>query len=286
MIVATHDKFLWCRTYLPTVLIIVVLRILPINLFHAAYPLDVPTWIKTLTEQFDCLHEYLVNELSRGGILVDQVLQVLTRLPLTFRMEYESTIQNMLPELVKEKVVHNLFYHLNPLFTFIDYELLQHLISKFGSQELKQEMILYTEKVQLFKKVTTIGELVDCWPSLKVPQIDYKMLRAKFAGDPKSYTLEKLDFFRNRFYPKVRRSEFVTVSILMLLESANSFIEVCSRSKNGWKFPYTIIQEWMIISSFMKLSNFGWFVSTNTIIIHCWMDVSCHQFLDKFVWRK
>ena len=199
-------------------------------------PLDVPLWIKTLVEEFDCLHERLVNEVSEGGTPVKQVLRALTRLPFTFRMEYESKIQSMLPELEERQVIDNLFYRLNPLFTFIDYELLQHLISKFGSQELKREMTSYIEKVQLFKKHTTIGELINCWPGLKVPPIDHELLRAKLAGDPKSYTLEKLDHFRNRFFTELRHSEFITVSILMLVQSANSFIAV-------WFIPTIAVQE-------------------------------------------
>jgi hypothetical protein len=200
------------------------------------YPLDVPKRIETLIEQFDFLHERLVNEVSEGGTSVKDILRALTRLPFTFRKEYESAIQSMLAELEKKEVVHNLFNRLNPIFTFIDYELLQHLVSKFGSQKLKQEMTSYTAKVQLFKKVTTIGELINCWPGLKVPEIDHKLLRAKLAGDPKSYTLEKLDYFRNRFFNELRRSEFVAVSILMLVEPANSFIAV-------WFIPTVAIQE-------------------------------------------
>ena len=201
------------------------------------FPLDVPKWIETLIEQFNCLHECLVNEVSEGGISVGKVLQALTRLPLTFRMEYESKIQSMLPELEERQVIDNLFNRLNPLFTFIDYELLQHLVSKFGSQKLKQEMTSYTEKVQLFKKHTTISELINCWPGLKVPPIDHELLRVKFAGDLKSYTLEKLDSFRNRFFNELQRSEFVTVSIiLMMVQPANSFIAV-------WFIPTVTVQE-------------------------------------------
>ena len=200
------------------------------------FPLDVSKRIETLEEQFDCLHERLVTELSEGGASVDQVLRALTKLPLIFRKEYESKIQDMLPELEKREVIRNLFYRLNPLFTFIDYELLQHLVSKFGSQELKQEMTSYTVKLHLFKKVTTIHELIDYWPGLKVPQIDHKILRAKFEDDPKSTTLEKLDYFRNRFYNELRLSEFVAVSILVLLEPANSFIAI-------WFIPTMLVQE-------------------------------------------
>ena len=222
-------------TYLP---IVIVLRILPINLFYVVFPLDVPKWIEALMDQFDCLHERLVNELSEGSTSVDQVLQVLTKLPVTFRKEYESTIQKMLPKLEKRRVISQLFNRLNPLFTFIDFKLLQHLISKFGSQDLKQEMISYAEKVQSFKKITTISEVIVCWPCLKVPCVDHKMLRAKFADDPKSYTLEKLDSFRNRFYNELRLSEFVAISILVAVEPANSFIAV-------WFIPTEVVWELM-----------------------------------------
>ena len=121
---------------------------------------------------------------------MEKVLRSLTKLPLAFRKEYESTIQSMLHKLEAQEAICNLFHRLNPLFTFIDYKLLHHLVMKLGSPGLQKDMVIYTEMVQLFKKVTTISELIDYWPGLKVPQINHKVLRAKFEADPKSYTLE------------------------------------------------------------------------------------------------
>ena len=197
---------------------------------------DVSMRIEKLEEQFDSLHDRLVTELSEGGASVENVLWALTKLPLAFRKEYESTIQNMLPDLEKREVIRNLFHRLNPLFTFIDYKLLQHLVSKFGSPKLKKDMMSYAEQVQLFKRVTTISELIDYWPGLDIPQIDHKMLRTKFEDDPKSYTLEQLDFFRNHFYSMLRLSEFVAVSILALLKPTNSFVAM-------WLIPTVVVTE-------------------------------------------
>ena len=202
--------------------------------------------IETLEEQFDCLHDLLVTELSEGGASVDQVLRALKELPLTFRKEYESVIQSMLPKLEKRRIISKLFHCLNPLFTFIDFKLLQHLISKVGSPELKKDMTSYAEKVQLFKKATTISELIDYWPGLKTPQIDHKILRAKFEDDPKSYTLEKLDYFRNRFYNELRLSEFVSVSILIIVECANSFIAM-------WFIPTVV--HWELMEGFRQMNK-------------------------------
>ena len=192
--------------------------------------------IETLDAQFRRLHGRLLRELSNGGISVDNLLQALTLLPFSLSNQYEDTIQGMLSDLEKKEAVRTLFHRLNPLFTFIDYKLLQHLISEFGSPELKNDMILYAEKVQLFKKLTTISELIDYWPGFKAPQIDHEILRTKFGGDPKSYTLEKLDYFRNHFYNELRLSQFVSVSILMLLEPANSFVAM-------WFVPTVIVEE-------------------------------------------
>ena len=203
---------------------------------NVVFPHDVSKRIETLEEQFDSLHDRLVTELSEGGASVENVLWALTKLPLAFRKEYESTIQNMLPDLEKREVIRNLFHRLNPLFTFIDYKLLQHLVSKFGSPKLKKDMMSYAEQVQLFKKVTTISELIDYWPGLDIPQIDHKMLRTKFEDDPKSYTLEKLDSFRNHFYSMLRLSEFVAVSILALLKPTNSFVAM-------WLIPTVVVPE-------------------------------------------
>ena len=192
--------------------------------------------IETLDTQFRRLHGRLLKELTDRGVSVDNLLQALTLLPFSLSNQYEDTIQRMLSDLEKKEAVRTLFLRLNPLFTFIDYKLLQHLISEFGSPELRNDMTSYAQKVQLFKKITTVSDLIDHWPGLKVPQIDHKRLRAKFEDDPKSYTLEKLDYFRNHFYSELRLSQFVSVSILMLLKSANSFIAV-------WFLPTVVVQE-------------------------------------------
>ena len=202
--------------------------------------------IETLDTQFRGLHNRLLRELTKGGVTVDDLLQALTLLPFAFSQQYESTIQSMLPNLEKEEVVRKLFLRLNPLFTFIDFKLLQHLISTFGSPELKKDMTSYAENVQLFKKITTISELIDYWPGLDLPQIDHKMLRTKFDDDPKSYTLEKLDYFRNRFYSKLRLSEFVAVSILAFLKPANSFIAM-------WFLPTVVVPE--LIEAFGQMDS-------------------------------
>ena len=193
--------------------------------------------IEELEEQFHDIHSRLVAELSANeGISVERVLQTLTMLPFAIRKQYQDTIKVLLPELETKDRISSLFHLLNPLFTFIDYELLKHLVTKFGSSKLKEDMSAYVEKVQLFKKATMIGELIEYWPGLEVPESNYSRLRARIGSDPGKLTIEELDDFRRKFFSHLRLSDFVSVSILMLLEHTNSFVAT-------WFIPTLIVPE-------------------------------------------
>ena len=121
---------------------------------------------------------------------MDAFYQALIILPFAFRREYERSIQQLLPaakEIDGQSVItSSVFLLFNPLFAFIDYDLLNHMIVKFGSAELKSEMALYIEDVKIFMRETTVGDLIDHWPggSCEVSDLNYAKLRAKFRDDP------------------------------------------------------------------------------------------------------
>ena len=195
--------------------------------------------LKELETEFNELQDQLVSELNLKGIAVYTILQAITKPPFEIRKTYETVIQNMLPDLEDRKSIHTLFFRLTPLFTFIDYELLEHLISKFGSDDLKKSMKSYACRIKLFKRDTTISDMIDYWPgpsSVDEEEKYFKRLRAKFNGEPKTYTLEKLDNFRRIFFSQMRLSEFVSVFILTSLESASSFYA-------EWLIPTVIVPD-------------------------------------------
>ena len=160
-------------------------------------------------------------------------------LPIAIRKEYESSIQQLLPA-VKESdgqlgvVTSSVFLPFSPLFVFIDYDLLDHMIRMFGSAELKIEMVLYIEEVKIFMRETTVGELIDHWGGCEVTDLNYGKFKAKFKDDPMTYTLKRLNKFRRRFCSQVRLSEFIFC--LISLESTESFFAT-------WIIPAAIIPE-------------------------------------------
>ena len=87
---------------------------------------DIARKIENLEDQFGSLRTRIMLELSANpDMTVQTLLANLTGLPLSLRKEYESSIANrILPRMQTETQVNELFIHLNPLTSFIDYGLI------------------------------------------------------------------------------------------------------------------------------------------------------------------
>ena len=181
--------------------------------------------METLEQTFADLHHRLQSELTEGkGVSVGDFLHSLSMLPVAFRSEYENTIHKMLPVVneYNEKVTVRLFLHFSPLFLFLDFHLLRHLITRFGSSMLKEDMKAYVAEVTVFMRETTVADVMDLLPGHEILHLNYSKVKAKFAGDPKDYTLEKLNKIRRTIFSRVRLSEFISWVISM--ETTGSFI--------------------------------------------------------------
>lgn len=188
---------------------------------------DIRHEMEALEEEFTRLRHQFVAELSSTGhVSVDMILDSLTTLPLFLRPQYENPVQGKLSNLENLTSVGRLFRRLDPLLRYIDHPgLLNHLISLFGSDSLKQNAISYQRRIKIFLHTTTVADLMDrCLqlPGKEYP--DYAKLKVKFDGDPKLYTLERLNEFRTRFASKLRLSELIF--ILIRCESSNSFFAI------------------------------------------------------------
>ena len=190
-----------------------------------------PARIETLEKRFTELHQRTLLEMTESGVPVDKFFNTLLMLPFAFRKEYESTIQGMLQATTEENISTNVvsakhFRQLSPLFVFIDYSLLKHIIDKFGSAMLNKDMLTYVYDVKVFMRETTVGDLMEHWPGHEVPHLNrmYSKLIVQFKDDPQTFTLEKVDRFRRRFCSYVRLSEFVCG--LISFEPSESFFAV------------------------------------------------------------
>ena len=179
--------------------------------------------IEQLENWFDKLRTQIICELSaKCDMTVKILIDTLTSLPLSLKREYESSITKRVPDMRKEEQVGDLFFHLNPLVSFIDYSLIEHFIKKFGSDSLRKDMQSYCYDMQTFMKQTTIQQLIDCLPGKQEAPKNFTILRAKIGRNASTYTLDKINTLRKRFCAEVQLSE--VVFCLIALEESNSFI--------------------------------------------------------------
>ena len=113
---------------------------------------------KDFEDQFRKLHKEILCQIVDSGIDTNTVIHSLTLLPMRLRNEYQKLVEGYLPPFYEanKRSINDLFFHLNPLFIFLDYRLLQHIIKLFDNNALKEDMSTYCDDLQIFVKQTTV----------------------------------------------------------------------------------------------------------------------------------
>ena len=179
--------------------------------------------IKKLEKEFSELQKRTSSELSANNEVTPEVLlEALTLLPISLQNEYQKIILENLETLERADSIKKVFHRINPLFNFIDYGLLAHIVDDLGSEGLKSDMSKYIGEVQIFINQTTVQELMDHWPGVREIPPQFEELRAVIDEDPSSYTLRQLDDLRKKFCNMTKLSE--TALILIGIKRTSSFL--------------------------------------------------------------
>ena len=198
---------------------------------------DIASKIENLEDQFNSLRTRIVNELlANPDITVQTLLPNLRGLPLSLRKEYESSILNRMHRMRTETQVYELFIHLNPLTSFIDYQLIEYVIKTFGSDTLKRDMRSYCSEMIVFMKETTIKQLINHLPGQFETEIPpkFSLIEAKIGENASECTLEQLNVIRKRYCSEVQLSEII-FHLVAVVES--NFIIV------RWLVPSAIVDD-------------------------------------------
>ena len=125
------------------------------------------------------------------------------------KMEYGKAIQELLPSFSNIEGINELFFRLNPLFSFLDYGLLKYIIKIFGSNRLMQDMTTYSNDMQIFMKETIIKQLIDHLPGQTEIPPKFSLIEAKIGQNMGECTLAQLNTIRIRYCPEVQLTEIV-----------------------------------------------------------------------------
>ena len=123
--------------------------------------------------------------------------------------QHQEFINEHLMKIDPATTFDDLWAKLSKYWNFLNFDLLEHIVSMFGDENLKTTMEIYKRDLQYFREVTRLCDFISCWPvrGQTPPEIELREFVAKMNHDWDNCTLENLDTLkgvitRKFFLPK------------------------------------------------------------------------------------
>ena len=141
------------------------------------------------------------------------------------RYEYQEFIRELVMKTDKEATLDELWTRLSSYWNFLNFDLLEHVISNFAGEDLKREMKSYKHDLQLFRNSIRLCDFIDYLPVSKEPspEMNFKRLSVALKWDWNSCTLEDLDKLEG-FLSRILNLPKFALLIDIKHEGGNTFI--------------------------------------------------------------
>ena len=184
--------------------------------------------VRQLEDRFlelaECTYELLVDR----SIDVNCLHARLVSLDVFRRHEHQEFIDKHLMSIDRNMTFNNLWARLGNYWDFLNFDLLEHIINKFGSAGLKHKMKSYKRDLQSFRRSTRLCDFIDCWPVIgqTPPEMELREFVAKVGHQWKNCTLEHLEtlkgvithkFFLPKFTLRLREIMEGSITITWLI---------------------------------------------------------------------
>lgn len=130
-------------------------------------------------------------------------------LPASIKHEHTAFLKENLPTFLKAENLEEIFMHLNLYWNFIDYSLLDYIIDRFCSADLKKDMHEYKSELGEFRRVTTISQVIGSWLGKVDPPPSFTEFTSTLDRDASTFTLEELEELRMKICNEFSLSSFI-----------------------------------------------------------------------------
>ena len=177
--------------------------------------------MKQLESRFLHLVYCTYVELLDKNISVDHFYAWLVTLDVSRQREHQDFIESF----DKGTDLSGLWKRLGSYWNFLNFDLLEHVVSGFGSEDLMKKMESYEFDLQSFRKATRVCDFIACWPvrGQTPPESELREFVVKVDFQWDHCTLEDLDMLegvitRKFFLPKfaLRLREFKPGSVIIM----------------------------------------------------------------------
>ena len=146
----------------------------------------------------------------KGNIEPHIFLSLVTCLPVSARTQHRSFIEKNLTNIPPPVTFENIWSILNLYWDFLNYGLLEHIINKCGSEDLKQQMKEYVHQLSAFKLTTRLCDFIESWPCRDdgPPEDRLKKVVVKMNHEWSQCTLQDVESFKKALVHKFFLPEF------------------------------------------------------------------------------
>ena len=165
--------------------------------------------VEYFERRFGNLVEKACQQVNREMEPSDFLFRI-TYLPVSARSLHRSFIKNELGNIPPPVTFEKIWPILNAYWDFLNYGFLEHVIHKFGSAELKQDMQEYVVDLCRFKQKTRLCDFIKSWPcrDYRQPERSLKKLVIKMQHEWSQCTLQDVESFRKALVHKFFLEEF------------------------------------------------------------------------------
>ena len=145
-----------------------------------------------------------------GKIKPPVFLSRVTCLPVSARPQHCSFIEEKLTNIPPPVTFESIWSILNLYWDFLNYGLLEHVINKCGSDDLKQQMEYYVDELSAFKRTTRLCDFIESWPCGDDGPSEDRLMKVvvKMNHEWSQCTLRDVESFKKTLVHKFFLEEF------------------------------------------------------------------------------
>ena len=149
-------------------------------------------------------------EQVKGQVEPHILLSRVTCLPVSARTQHQSFIKTNLTNIPPPVTFESIWSILNLYWDFLNYGLLEHVINKCGSDDLKKQMQDYVDELSTFKQTTRLCDFIESWPCRDdgPPEDRLKKVVVKMRHEWSECTLKDVESFKKSLVHKFFLPEF------------------------------------------------------------------------------
>ena len=165
--------------------------------------------VKDFETKFGSLIDEAYQKVGRK-MKASTFLSRITYLPVSDRTLHRSFIEDKLINIPPPVTFEKIWSILNLYCDFLNYGLLEHVIQKCGSENLKQQMQKYIHELSMFKQTTRLCDFIKSWPCRDdgPPEDQLKKVVVKMKHEWSQCTLQDVESFKKALVHKFFLEEF------------------------------------------------------------------------------